>query len=58
MNLIDNHRSKDKELLDILQINNLENLNKIKYIKENSDINDEIIRIAESTYSENNKYNF
>ena len=58
LNLIDNHRSKNKGLLDILQINNTENLNKVKYIKENSDINDEILRAAESVYSLSNKYNF
>ncbi len=55
MNLIDNHWGKSSELLDILKINNSESLNKIRYIKENSDITDEIIWIVES-YIGNDEY--
>ena len=53
MNLIDNHWGKSSELLGALKINNSESLNKIRYIKGNSDITDEIIWIAESYLGNN-----
>ena len=61
MKFLDNHYETTHELTDSLQLKlykNKENLKKARYIKENSDINDEVLWIAESCSINNQYHNF
>jgi hypothetical protein len=61
MSCLENNKTSDDGLFENLSLNlfrNKENLKKLNYIKENSDITDDIILIAKNLSTNNRYHNF